>query len=95
MTINHKKRDEISIKTSKFMTLHVEPPVLVGNRIFSGTVLNVIEFAVDLDSVKVVFLIGYFFTLLVHGFGDTRICFFVGLGNRIAEKLLVIFLVIL
>ena len=40
MTRKHKKRAEISIKTSKFMTSHVEPPALAGNRIFSGTVLN-------------------------------------------------------
>ena len=34
-----------------------------------------------MDSVKDVFLIGYFFTLLVDGFSDVGICFFVGLGK--------------
>ena len=43
MTRKHKKHNVISIKTSKFMASHVEPQVLAGNRIFSGTVLNVIE----------------------------------------------------
>ena len=43
MTTNHKKRAEISIKTSKFMTSHVDPIALAGNCIFSETALNVIE----------------------------------------------------
>ena len=43
MTTNHKKRTEISIKTIKFMTSHVEPLALAGNPILSETVLNVIE----------------------------------------------------
>ena len=45
-------------------------------------------FAVDLDSVKDVLLIGYFLTLSVDVFRDIGICFFVGLGYRIMEKLL-------
>ena len=43
MTRKHKKRAEMSIKTGKFMISHVEPPALAGNRIFSETILNVIE----------------------------------------------------
>ena len=43
MNINYKKRAEMSIKTSKFMTLHVEHAALAGNRIISGTFLKVIE----------------------------------------------------
>ena len=43
MTRKHKKRAEISIKTSKFMISHVEPPALAGYHIFSETVLNAIE----------------------------------------------------
>ena len=43
MNTNHKKRAEMSIKTSKFMTLHVEHPVLARNRIISGTFLKDIE----------------------------------------------------
>ena len=44
-------------------------------------------FPADLDSVDDVFLIGYF--MLVDGFSDAEICFFVGLSYRIIEKLLV------
>ena len=43
MTRKHKKRTEISTKTSKFMTAHNETPALAGNRIFAGTTLNVIQ----------------------------------------------------
>ena len=43
MARKHKKSAVISIKTSKFLTSHVEPLALAGNRIFSGTALNVNE----------------------------------------------------
>ena len=42
-----------------------------------------------LDSVKDVLRIGYFLILLFGGFSDIGICFFVGLGNRVVEKLVV------
>ena len=51
--------------------------------------LKTFSFAVDLDSVKNVFFISYFSTLVVDGFSGVEICFFVGLGYRIMEKLLV------
>ena len=42
-----------------------------------------------MDSVKDAFRIDFFLTLLVDGFSDIGICFFVGLDNRVVEKLLV------
>ena len=46
MTICHRKRAEICIKISKFMTSHVKHSGLARNCIFSGTILNVIELMV-------------------------------------------------